>query len=691
MTDREFEVWLAEQAAEAASFADEAARVADQARSASEARSEAVQAPPTKLETEAIFNESTATVAAISMKTASPTRKRKRTTKPSSSKDDAPLKKDITLLPTQLQHFERVQAMHKRFPFALDLSMLGAGKTYTSAKLAQTENYKHVIVVCPVSVIPKWKHMKHEFGIPVRDIISFQSLRSTKCTQPKHGLLHRRDYKQVVQVPHSWIPNQFTTQELDKVEFTPSDTYRTMIDEGLLLVVDEIQNIKNISSQFLAAQALIHAITLKEGPLVQACNLKKGIFDNVFGTSKPVTFKSHVLLLSGSPIDKQEHAMHLFRAIGVMTDERVIQYNIQTRQNDWRGLQQIYDFCYGLDSKGTTAVAQKYNWEQTYEPYVYRLFQQLFKKHCSSFMMPPNPGTKLEKRNAYYVIDKEGAEIVHRGLHGLKGITNFDGNRVHFVQGATMQDRTRQMAGITRCMQILETGKIQMLARIAEDALTEQSNCKVVIAVNYSDTVTDLKDLLAEYNPLILTGSTTEQQRGKLLEQFQAPNVEHRLLICNQSVASTGIDLDDKHGAFPRLCLVSPNFSTITSYQLGHRFQRADSKSDARVHFVFAKKKGKTKKESEEIIELKVLDALSRKSQVMRETTEEQSKAGVIFPGDHQEWDEEHGDLGSVHITAKPKKIVTSNEEQRLARLRSRLGEQRYEQLVQRMRNVNLE
>jgi hypothetical protein len=122
------------------------------------------------------------------------------------------------------------------------------------------------------------------------------------------------------------------------------------------------------------------------------------------------------------------------------------------------------------------------------------------------------------------------------------------------------------------------------------------------------------------------------------------------LLLCNQGVASTGIDLDDKHGAFPRLCLVSPNYSTITSYQLGHRFQRADTKSDADVHFVFAKRRDKTKEESKDIIELKVLDALSRKSQVMKETTAEQASNGVVFPGDHEEWDQDTGDLGTMHV-----------------------------------------
>lgn len=53
-----------------------------------------------------------------------------------------------------------------------------------------------------------------------------------------------------------------------------------MLDEGLLLIVDEIQNIKNVSGQFLAAQAIL-----------------KPILETAESSSR-------VILLSGSPIDR---------------------------------------------------------------------------------------------------------------------------------------------------------------------------------------------------------------------------------------------------------------------------------------------------------------------------------------------------------------------------------------------------
>jgi hypothetical protein len=511
-----------------------------------------------------------------------------------------PREAHVTLLPSQTDHVQRLQQIFQRFPFALDMSMLGAGKTFTSTHVAIERKYKHVIVVCPVSVMPKWKAMHARFDFPLRQVLGYQGLRSVRFKQPKHGLLFRRDL----------------VSGEDVFETTPA--FRTMVDEGLLLIFDEVQNIKNISSQFRAAQALIHAVTLRNGPLLETCF-----------ASTPPTFSSHVLLLSASPIDKQEQAVHIFRALGVMTDDRIAQQNIHTGALEWRGMLQIRDFCARLGVPSSNF--------QTIMPLqfmAYSLFQTPFKKHVSSSMAPPSLTSRLFKRNAYYVIDKEGEEIVKRGFSSLQTAARWDGAGVNFVR----ENTAAQMASVMRSLQIIETGKIATFARAAREWLDQNPNHKCVVAVNFSDTVKDLEALLSDFEPLLLTGATTEAARGTVLEKFQRPVADHRLLLCNQTVASTGIDLDDKLGSFPRLALVSPNYSTITSYQLGHRFQRMDTKSDAFVHFVFAKRRGCTKAQCSDLIELRVLDSLSRKSQVMKETA---GVSHVVFPGDHEEWHED--------------------------------------------------
>lgn len=577
--DAEFEAWLAAQATEHLTREAEGLRITESDGDTEEVDMEAAVAPPVAT---------------------APRRARKKA-RVEARHDPVP----INLLPSQIAHRARLMEILDRNPYALDFSMLGAGKTYTAARVALDRAFAHILVICPVSVIPKWSFMRDTHGLPVRDIMGFQKLRSAKFRQPAHGLLARRDYKTTI-LEGRWQ----TPVEIDKVEFKATDKLRQWIAEGLLVVVDELQNVKNISAQFHAVSAIIHAV-IDSGS------------------------NSRVLALSGSPIDKQEHALHLFRALGVMRADRVAQYNIQTGQMMWEGIQEIVDACRLLDPQRFAATPPRGNFED-FDKYAYRLFQSVFKHRVSSCMTTPVMTTALAKHNAFYNIDAAGAEIVARGVAMLRSAARFDGTTVNFTGGGA-----GQMAGVTRALQVVETGKIGLMTRIAKSELGSNPSLKLCIAVNYSDTVSDLVSALSAFNPLVLTGSTSVPRRDAVLRDFQAPDGRHRLLIANQSVISTGVDLDDKHGAWPRLCLVSPNYSTITSYQLGHRFRRADTRSDARVRFVYAKRAGQPRGACEDILELRVLHALGRKSAVMKETTSEQVAAGVVFPGDHPEWSED--------------------------------------------------
>ena len=155
-------------------------------------------------------------------------------------------------------------------------------------------------------------------------------------------------------------------------------------------------------------------------------------------------------------------------------------------------------------------------------------------------------------------------------------------------------------------------------------------NRKVVICVNYTSSIRSIVDALARYKPLILNGGVGVKLRGEVLAKFQTPSTQHRLLVGNVSVCSVGIDLDDKHGHFPRKAFVNANYNTISLYQIGHRFQRADTKSDSDIHFVYGA----------HATEHTMLNALARKSAVMKETTTEQVTSGVVFPGDFERYDE---------------------------------------------------
>jgi len=506
----------------------------------------------------------------------------------------------LTIFPYQEIHVDVLKEHLKISPFAIDLSMLGTGKTYTSAKIGEDLGVKHIVVICPVSVKAKWQHMKKEYGIPLKDCISFCQLRSTKCKQPKHGLLKRRDYKESVRVNHE-------THVLDRVDFSASDAFKALVDEGLLLIIDEVQNIKNITSQFHACQALIAEI------------VKRGVGEG------PES-KSRLLLVSGSPIDKKEQSVNMFRCLGVMKATELTTYNIGTYQFVPTGILEIEAFCRQLSPEHDMFGAYGRNHTRSKNlcmTYAYRMFQEVFKRRLSHAMDPPEADTHLVKRNGEFVVEREVDRLLLEvGIGKLKKACGFDpdNNTVNFGTNSAVT-----MSGIQVALMQIETAKIHTFARIARKALESDPNKKVVICVNYCATITDLKGLLVTYRPLLLQGSMSSNRRAEAIANFQKGDCEHRLLIANLSVCSTGIDLDDKFGTFEREVFVSPMYNTITLYQLCHRFQRMDTKSSSDIFMVYGKG----------AVESRVLAALGRKSLVMKETTENQVRCGVEFPGDY--------------------------------------------------------
>lgn len=517
----------------------------------------------------------------------------------------------IKLYTSQVEHSERLKIILRAHPLALDLSMLGSGKTYTASHIAMDDSFKfeRVIVIAPVSVQPKWDDMKRKFGVPITQNVSFSQLRSLKCKQPKHGLLMRRDYTNEMHL-HGH------TVMIDKVEFTTTAQYRKYVDEGVLLIVDEIQSIKNVSSQFLACRTLIREIIAR-------------------GTSP-----SKVLLLSGSPLDRREQVVSLFRTMHVMKCDELAAFNIGQRILEWRGMQDIEAHCVTLNSEEVARVRARHSRSGQVangrlEAYCYDLFQSVFKQARSSEMPVRSLGSHVSKLNAFFEVhDTRDRMALSCGVTALTKACAFNTStmQVDYLHNGTTALESLRM--ITRSLLQIETGKIGVFIGTTSIILDSTPNTKVVICVNYSATLRDLVAGLSRYNPLVLDGSTPVHKRMELLGKFQAADCAHRLLIGNVSVMSTGIDLDDKSGMFPRIALINPSYSTIALYQLGHRFLRADTKSDSNVLFVFGKHS----------TELHMLEALARKSCVMKQTTREQSVAGVVFPGDYTKVD------GDKHI-----------------------------------------
>lgn len=524
----------------------------------------------------------------------------------------------ITLYEYQVAHELRIKEILQLSPFAFDFSMLGTGKTYTTShmlmdNLGPQHQYQTMIVVCPVTVKNTWSYMVNTYQVPIANMISFCELRTVKFKQPKHGLLTRRDYMKTITMDDGH------RRDIEKVDYKCTPRYLDLVKNGVLLIIDEMQNVKNMSNQLDACQEMIR-------PIVAG-------FDQ-----NPATFKSRVLLLSGSPSDKQNQAVHFFRMLHIMTSDRLSVYNPQTEMIMWRGMNEIENYCRRYFGEAEVSeIRQQFEHrlslfrsrqETILNEYCYQLFRVCLGKYCSHSMNPIQIASQIFKQNAYYSINNQtDTDLLIKGIVGLGKSTRFNPDNQTIDFG---HDGIGALRAITQSLMMIETAKINLFTRVARQALDRNPNQKVVICVNYTATIEDLMTNLSAYQPLRLDGHMNARQRSEVLSRFQDHSVNYRLLIGNAGVCSTGIDLDDQDGRFPRLCLVSPNYNTIQLYQLSHRFHRINTRSDSTIHFVLGKERS----------ELPILNALARKSNVMKDLTPNQVENGVIFPGNYPRWDE---------------------------------------------------
>lgn len=523
----------------------------------------------------------------------------------------------LKLFPQQKDHVEKLMSLIQKNQTIMDLSMLGTGKTYTSSALGMRLGaecgmcVKGIVVVCNVSVMGKWLGMKEQYGVPILDVISYAGLRSRKGkTELEHGLLRREDTHEMVRQRNG------LHKVVEKVMFCTTEKMQQWVREGVLVVMDEVQNIKNKNSdQFAAAIALL------------ACVRRQG-----------ASGKSRALLMSGSPIDKEEQALTMVTALGLMDSLSLCTYNVGTRRYDFSGMDRIKAWCaaqpkFAKRLESNTALAKAYAGGKNAKSCMkclYVLFQKWIKKRLSAAMVGEGNGEsdQLLKYNGLYKMEDQGKLAALTGVvHTLADAVKYNSQ----TEAVGAQDN-KSMGQITTALMEIERLKRDTFARLAMEALRAEPKRKVVLCVNYLDTVRFLADELDAFSPLVMTGACSMKARQNIIDQFQKPTGEHRLLIGNLTVLSTGIDLDDKHGGWERVCFVSPMFSTITLYQLSHRFKRLDTHKTAKSRLYMVYIKG--------VIESNIMNALIRKGAIMKETVKEQAKAGVVFPCDYPEFEE---------------------------------------------------
>lgn len=455
----------------------------------------------------------------------------------------------ITLFDYQVEHVLKIQDTLKSVNFCLDFSILGSGKTYTALTVAK--DYDFVLIIAPKSVHSKWETVSELVpNFPEKRIISFAKMRNKTS-------------------------NEFLfIKKLDKTEIIMKTSYFSNLcnTKKVIVIIDEIQNLKNNTLQFRSARTLLAGKNLK------------------------------FLGLSGSPIDKQEQAARVLSLCDIYSSQ-LAKFDIGTKSFDFSGLYEIRNFL------GDNTIINETN----YKGYPYLVFQTLLKKYIFE-MKCPEFSTTVETQNGLFNFYQD-ANICKMWVNRLN----------HLISYRNKDNPMETISEISIVMKNLEKTKLKTFIRLAKEQLNKDPNKKVVLLFNYIHSIKYVSEELKQFNPLVTFGATSTKDRKENLSKFQSSTSEFRLLIGNLEILSTGVDLDDKSGKFPRVCYCNANFNAITLYQLVHRFKRIDTKSNAEIKFVYC---------NQIDLEVKIINALTRKSKVMKETTVEQVKYNTIFPGD---------------------------------------------------------
>jgi hypothetical protein len=506
------------------------------------------------------------------------------------------LSKPIELKETQVSHYEKVCNTLQRMYGFIDASVMGAGKTYVSCAIAQKYGFP-LLVICPVGVSDVWRKVTAEYGIPVVDIIGFEKLRSTKNHQPTHGLLER--YDPPPNPAHSGAPKV-------SVSFTPTPHYLEWVRSGILLIIDECQKIKNDSDQNKACTALTSAIC-DEGS------------------------RSRFGLLSGSPIDKEEQCINVMRVMGFIHG-KAYDYDHRTKKYILTGAQRLVNLC-GVYDKTTTEELRSKPIKSAGDvtTLCYQLFIQVLKPLMASAMPSPIITATKTAVNGYYNLDDDNAAKLSRAIKALKDATRYND------QTGRVDLRDADFGAITNALMAIEQPKVSILSR--EAAITLQAPGKVVLYVSYTASVNQLAADLQFFSPLVLTGKVAPKKRKETVDRFQNDPTA-RLLIANIKVGGVGISLHDTVGDQPRTTFLVPNYSVLDLHQAAYRTYRMGTASNVKIVFVYG---------NVSVQESGILDALARKTNVLKDFLDQQVEEAVLFPGDYPDWIQ-----GGVAAFSKP-------------------------------------
>ena len=536
----------------------------------------------------------------------------------------------LDIKPEQVSHFNKILTILQNYYFYLDGSETGAGKTYIGAAVAITLGLP-VIVFGPKSARNTWRQVFATYGVKPyaitenNGILTYGCLESKNGYQPKHGLLVREDIKG------------------KRTKFYPTELWTRLILNGVFVIFDEGQMMKNASHQHDAAQSLIKHFYTVGNSLSQVTHYNS--------ISPPPEMKSRFAILSASLFDKKENVFNILGILGLTLSGRL---NLKTKRVNRLDIQTIINYAQQLNRPEADKFLLNHFPGSTGEDAIEFIYQLFIQTICPVVMSTiPLSGITKDVRNGYYnltpaeLLDYEQAILEQLAISRQRvNSEEYERLKIAVYNSANPQTRTTwgphfkaNMGDLVAAITHSQRAKMRAMVRVAKHILSLSFSLenqvitpKVILMADYYEIIDFLLTELAEYRPVEYTGRINEANRVRNNDAFQQPNNTTRLLIGNPKVGGISINLHDVTGLFPRFMFIMPDNNAISLHQASGRVSRRGTVGVGIVRFFYGKS---------DFPENKLLNALRNKGEVLETIHKDQHAYGVKFANEYESENEE--------------------------------------------------
>lgn len=448
----------------------------------------------------------------------------------------------------QIRHANDILTCLRTQNHFIDCSVMGSGKTYTTVYIAKKLKLP-LFVVCPAAAISVWNRLCKLNDIAIIYITTYEALKGGN-TGPKHPYL-----------------------VCDEGVYSVTPEYTQLVEKGILLIFDEVHKTKNVDTRNSKACTVL---------------------------ARHISGNSRLGLLSASPFDKEKHVESILKLLGIIRQQKLLDFNPATLEYRYLGLRDALNFFESLDPHTTHSILSDYHITgNTCRQILFNLYVTLLVPKIS-FSMPPPPLPSKDLKNGYYNMTDEGSRNLSLAVSKL-------GNAIHYVAHNVMQNLPIDWSVVTKCLVNIETAKVEIFSRLARRDLRRYPRCKVILMLYNIDSINTLESQLSQYYPLIIHGKLTKTQRVRVIDTFQNDD-RYRLLLCTVGTCNMSVSFHDMKGDMPRRLYINPRYSAIDIYQATGRVYRVGTLSSPFMRCVYGKNASK---------ETQILNAIARKKAVL--------------------------------------------------------------------------